>query len=85
MSKKYDLSIIGGGPGGYVAAIKASQSGLKVALFEEFNLGGEDETVFLDYLFNILNTKQVTASKVLNSFNNDWGMDFKKLYSELSF
>jgi glutamate--cysteine ligase len=52
---------------------------------KEFNLGGEDETVFLDYLFNILNTKQVTASKVLNSFNNDWGMDFKKLYSELSF
>jgi len=40
MSKKYDLSIIGGGPGGYVAAIKASQLGLKVALFEEFKLGG---------------------------------------------
>ena len=40
MSKKYDLSIIGGGPGGYVAAIKASQLGLKVALFEEYNLGG---------------------------------------------
>ena len=40
MSKKYDLSIIWGGPGGYVAAIKASQLGLKVALFEEFTLGG---------------------------------------------
>ena len=40
MSKKYDLSIIGGGPGGYVAAIKASQLGLKVALFEEYKLGG---------------------------------------------
>jgi glutamate--cysteine ligase len=52
---------------------------------KEFNLSGEDETVFLEYLFNILNTKQVTASKVLNSFNNDWGKDFKKLYGELSF
>ena len=40
MNNKYDLSIIGGGPGGYVAAIKASQLGLKVALFEESQLGG---------------------------------------------
>ena len=40
MSNKYDLSIIGGGPGGYVAAIKASQLGLKVALFDEYKLGG---------------------------------------------
>jgi len=40
MTNKYDLSIIGGGPGGYVAAIKASQLGMKVALFEEDRLGG---------------------------------------------
>jgi dihydrolipoamide dehydrogenase len=40
MSNNYDLTIIGGGPGGYVAAIKASQLGLKVALFEEYKLGG---------------------------------------------
>ena len=40
MSNNYDLTIIGGGPGGYVAAIKASQIGLKVALFEEYKLGG---------------------------------------------
>jgi dihydrolipoamide dehydrogenase len=40
MTNKYDLSIIGGGPGGYVAAIKASQLGMKVSLFEEDRLGG---------------------------------------------
>ena len=40
MINKYDISIIGGGPGGYVAAIKASQLGMKVALFEEDRLGG---------------------------------------------
>ena len=40
MTNKYDISIIGGGPGGYVAAIKASQPGMKVALFEEDRLGG---------------------------------------------
>ncbi len=37
----YDIAIIGSGPGGYVAAIKASQLGLKVALIERHNkLGG---------------------------------------------
>ena len=37
---KYDLVIIGAGPGGYVAAIRASQLGLKVAIVERENLGG---------------------------------------------
>ncbi len=37
---KFDIIIIGGGPGGYVAAIRASQLGMKVALVERENLGG---------------------------------------------
>ncbi|MCB0850207.1 MAG: FAD-dependent oxidoreductase, partial [Bacteroidetes bacterium] len=36
----YDLIIIGSGPGGYVAAIRASQLGLKTAIVERENLGG---------------------------------------------
>jgi dihydrolipoamide dehydrogenase len=36
----YDLIIIGSGPGGYVAAIRASQLGLKTAVIEKENLGG---------------------------------------------
>ena len=40
MTINYDLTIVGGGPGGYVAAIKAAQLGMKVALFEEDKLGG---------------------------------------------
>ena len=36
----YDLFVIGGGPGGYVAAIKASQLGMSVALVEDKHLGG---------------------------------------------
>lgn len=37
---KYDIAILGGGPGGYVAAIKAAQLGAKVALIEKDKLGG---------------------------------------------
>jgi len=36
----YDLIVIGSGPGGYVAAIRASQLGLKVAVVERSELGG---------------------------------------------
>lgn len=36
----YDLIIIGSGPGGYVAAIRASQLGLRTAIVEKENLGG---------------------------------------------
>ena len=39
-SQMFDLAIIGGGPGGYVAAIRAAQLGLKVALIEKEHLGG---------------------------------------------
>jgi len=38
---KYDITIIGSGPGGYVAAIRAAQLGLKTAIIERYNtLGG---------------------------------------------
>lgn len=36
----YDLIVIGSGPGGYVAAIRASQLGLKTAVIERESLGG---------------------------------------------
>lgn len=37
---KYDIIILGSGPGGYVAAIRASQLGFKVGIVERENLGG---------------------------------------------
>ncbi|MGB5138346.1 MAG: FAD-dependent oxidoreductase, partial [Candidatus Zixiibacteriota bacterium] len=40
MAEKYDIAILGGGPGGYVAAIRAAQLGAKVACIEEDKLGG---------------------------------------------
>src|SRR5438067_12118502 len=36
----FDLIVVGGGPGGYVAAIRAAQLGLKTALVEREHLGG---------------------------------------------
>ncbi len=40
MEGVFDLAVIGGGPGGYVAAIRALQLGLKVAVIEERQMGG---------------------------------------------
>ncbi len=37
---KYDLVVIGSGPGGYVAAIRASQLKMKVAVVERESIGG---------------------------------------------
>lgn len=40
LTKQYDLVVLGGGPGGYVAAIRASQLGMSVAIVEKDKLGG---------------------------------------------
>jgi len=40
MANAYDVVVVGGGPGGYVAAIRASQLGLKTACIEAKHLGG---------------------------------------------
>ena len=40
LKMKYDIIVLGSGPGGYVTAIRASQLGFKVAVIEKENLGG---------------------------------------------
>jgi dihydrolipoamide dehydrogenase len=40
LQQKFDVAVIGGGPGGYPAAIKAAQNGKSVALIENLELGG---------------------------------------------
>ncbi len=40
MPQEFDVVVIGGGPGGYVAAIRAAQKGLRTALVEKDKLGG---------------------------------------------
>ena len=38
--KKYDVVVIGSGPGGYIAAVRAAQLGKKTAIIEEDKMGG---------------------------------------------
>lgn len=40
MAQRYDLAVVGGGPGGYTAAIRAAQLGMRTALVERDRLGG---------------------------------------------
>ena len=40
MTNKFDLTVLGGGPGGYVAAIRGAQKGAKVCLVEAAQVGG---------------------------------------------
>ena len=40
MSKHFDITVLGAGPGGYIAALKAAQMGANVAIIEKSHLGG---------------------------------------------
>ena len=40
MAEKYDIAVLGGGPGGYVAAIRAAQLGFRTAVIDKDRLGG---------------------------------------------
>ena len=70
----YDLIVIGSGPGGYVAAIRASQLGLKTAVVEKAELGG----VCLNW--GCIPTKALLKSaQVFNYINHaaDYGISIK--------
>lgn len=43
MSEKFDVVVIGAGPGGYVAAIKSAKLGMKTAVIEERSRGNMPE------------------------------------------
>ncbi len=79
--RKYDICIIGAGPGGYIASIRASQLGAKVALIEKERLGGvclncgcipsKSLKVVSDIIFNLKRASQfgITISDYTLDFN----------------
>ena len=74
MGNKYNLIVIGSGPGGYVAAIRASQLGMKVAIIEKESLGG----ICLNW--GCIPTKALLKSaQVFNyiSHSKDFGINIK--------
>ena len=74
--RTFDLVVIGGGPGGYVAAIRASQLGMKTAVVERDALGG----VCLNW--GCIPTKALLKNaQVYNEFKHaaDWGIACKDL------
>lgn len=77
---KYDLLVIGSGPGGYVAAIRASQLGMKVGVIEKAEIGGI-----------CLNWGCIPTKALLKSANvfeyikhaNDYGVEVKDFKADL--
>lgn len=84
--KKYDIAIIGAGPGGYVAAIRAAQLGKTVVVIDREKLGGSclnwgcipTKTM----LITAKHYKDILRSEIfgITGVNKDWiKVDFKKL------
>ena len=85
-SKKFDVVVIGSGPGGYVCAIRLAQLGFKTAIIEKYNsLGGTclnvgcipsksllDSSHHYDYILN-------NAKKHGIEINGEVSLDFKKM------
>lgn len=75
MANSYDLIVVGTGPGGYVAAIRASQLGMKVAVVEKAELGG----ICLNW--GCIPTKALLKSAQVFEYINhakDFGIDVKE-------
>ncbi len=75
-NKQYDIAIIGGGPGGYVAAIRAAQLGFKTAVIEKDKLGG----VCLNW--GCIPTKALLRNaEIYNHFKhaNEFGISYENL------
>ena len=85
MQNEFDLAVIGAGPGGYVAAIRGAQSGMKVALIEEREIGGTClnrgcvPTKALMHSANLY--RQISRSDLFGIEATDLKYDMEKIYS----
>lgn len=78
----FDIAVIGGGPGGYVAAIKAAQKGMKTVLVEKTKLGGTCLNVGCiptkSFLSDVKKLMQAKKSKVIVG-SSQLNIDLKKM------
>ena len=81
MPKHFNMAVIGTGPGGYIAALKAAQMGAKTAVVEKHLLGGiclnsgciptKALLASAELLYNIKNSKEL-GIKVSGEIIFDW-------------
>ena len=79
--KLFDIVVIGGGPGGYTAAIRAAQLGMSTAIIESEKLGG----ICLNW--GCIPTKALLKNaEVLHTFrrSEEWGITFENLRVDFS-
>lgn len=79
--RQFDLLVIGGGPGGYVAAIRAAQLGFRSAVVERDKLGG----ICLNW--GCIPTKALLKNaEIYNNFkhSDEWGISYKDLKFDFS-
>ncbi len=79
MQKQYDIAILGGGPGGYVAAIRAGQLGFNTVVIDKDNLGG----ICLNW--GCIPTKSLLRNAEIYDQIKNHGEDFGIKATDLSF
>ena len=79
MAEKYDIAVLGGGPGGYVAAIRAGQLGLKTVVIDKDRLGG----ICLNW--GCIPTKSLLKNAEIFDTVKNHGEDFGITARELTF
>ena len=83
--KKYDLVVIGSGPGGYVASIVAAQKGMKVASIEKRKtLGGTCLNVGCIPSKAMLHASEQYENSVKLNGNEEWGITCKDVSLDLT-
>ena len=83
--KKFDLVVIGSGPGGYVAAIVAAQKGMRVACIEKRKtLGGTCLNVGCIPSKALLHASEQYENSIKSNGNEEWGIRYKEVKLDLS-
>lgn len=82
MSEQFDVVVIGAGPGGYVAAIRASQLGMKTAIIDKQWMGGVCLNVGCIPSKALLRNAEV--AHILRERGKEFGFSFEKLNLDFS-